>query len=59
MSLKLTVHELEIWDKYAAAALAAVANLDGGHDRAVRVAADLADKLFEERNARKKSLGES
>lgn len=58
MTVKLFQSDTAAWDAFAAAALSATVNGSTSPEQAVSVAAQLADKLLEERAARTKAASD-
>lgn len=55
MTTKLSASEADVWDIYVAAAINATINDSTSPEQAVDVAANLADRLLEERQKRREA----
>ena len=55
MTTKLSASEADVWDIYVAAAINATINDSTSPEQAVDVAANLADRLLEERRKRREA----
>lgn len=58
MTIRLNAQDAETWASFAAAALTATVSNSTSPEQAVVVAAELADKMFEELQARRKAYSD-